>query len=104
MGYYYDANYIRVIPIKNRYGPTITEAWKKLYNNFKKVGAALQICILDNEKSKDSLNSFAIDNIKYQLVAPYKYCNNQAERVIQIFKSHFKSCFVGVHPKFLLLE
>ena len=60
--------------------------------------------VLDNKTSKDLLNSFTKDNIEYQLVVPYKHHSNQAERVIQTFKSHFKACLVGVYPKFLLLE
>ena len=38
--YHFDGNHIRALPIKNRRGPTITEVWESLYNNFKKVGAA----------------------------------------------------------------
>ena len=32
VGYNYDANLIYGIPVKNRKGITITEAWKKLHN------------------------------------------------------------------------
>ena len=39
VGYNYDANYIRAIPIKNRQGQTITKAWKELYITFTKAGA-----------------------------------------------------------------
>ena len=41
VGYYFDANHIRAIPIKNRRGLTIIEVWEQLHNNFKKVGIAL---------------------------------------------------------------
>ena len=104
IGYNYDANHIRAIPIKNRKGPTITEAWKQLHRDFKKAGAAPKTYVLDNEKSKDLLDSFEAENIAYQLVPPYKHRNNQAERAIQTFKNHFKSCLASVDPNFPLSE
>ena len=60
--------------------------------------------MLDNEKSKDLLESFESERIAYQLVPPYKHRNNQAERAIQTFKNHFKSCLASVDPKFPLSE
>ena len=50
IGYNYNTNYIYTIPIKNRRGPTITEAWEQLHQDFKKAGAASITYILDNEK------------------------------------------------------
>jgi hypothetical protein len=104
IGYHHDANHIRAIPIKNRKEATITEAWEKLYTDFKKAGLAPQTYVLDNEKSKDLLDSFADQKIQYQLVLLYKHRTNHMERAIQTFKSHFKSIIVGVDPKFLLSE
>ena len=104
IGYHYDANHIRAIPIKNRKGPTITEAWQQLHHDFKQAGSAPITYILDNEKSKDLLESFESEKIAYQLVPPYKHRTNQAERAIQTFKNHFKSCLASVDPKFPLSE
>jgi len=59
VGYHYNANHIRGIPIKNQQGPTIKEALEQLHQDFKKAGVALQTYVLDNEKSKDLLESFA---------------------------------------------
>ena len=56
-GYHYDANYIRGIPIKNRYSTIIKEVWEKLHDEFKKAGVDPQTYILHNEKSKDLLES-----------------------------------------------
>ena len=102
--YHHNANHIRAIPIKNRKEATITEAWEKLYTDFKKAGLAPQTYVLDNEKSKDLLDSFADQKIQYQLVLLYKHRTNHMERAIQTFKSHFKSIIVGVDPKFPLSE
>ena len=40
VSYYYDTNYIRVIPIKNRWGQIITEAKEELHSTFAKARAA----------------------------------------------------------------
>ena len=85
---------------KNRQGAKITAAWITLNNKFKKEGAAPQTFILDNEISKDLLDSFDSERIKYQLVTTYKHRKNQAERAIQTFKSHFKEALATVDPNF----
>ena len=79
VSYHFDANHIRAISIKNRKGLTITDAWEQLYNDFKKIGIAPQTYVLDNEKSRDLMNSFDKKKVSYQLVLPYKHRNNQAE-------------------------
>ena len=104
VGYHYDGNCILGEPIKDRQGPTITEAWKKLYDMFKLAGASPETYVMDNETSKDLLSAFQDERIDYQLVTPYKHRNNKAERAIRIFKSHFKSCLATTDPKFPLAE
>ena len=74
VAYHYDVNLIKVIPIKNRHSQVITEAWESLHEDFKIAGAAPKIYILDNEKSKDLIDSFTTQKIDYQLAAPYHYC------------------------------
>ena len=49
------------------------------------------------------MDNFASENITYQLVAPCKHCK-QAERAIQTFKAHMKSCLSGANPSFALTE
>ena len=63
-------------------GSSLSEAWKKLQHDFKLVGLAPKTYVLDNEKSKDLLESFESENIAYQLSPPYKHRNNQAKRAI----------------------
>ena len=103
VAYHFDANHIMALPIKNRRGPTITEAWETIHNDFKRAGAAPNTYVLDNEKSKDLIDSFNDEKIEYQLVAPYRHCK-YAERAIQTFKEHFKSCIAATDPKFPLSE
>ena len=101
--YYYDAKHIKSLPIKNRRGPTIAEAWESTHNDFEKSGVAPKICVLDNEKSKGLIDSFNEENIDYQWVALYRYCKH-AERAIQTCKEYFKSCMTGADPNFPLSE
>ena len=65
VAYHYNANLIKAIPIKNRYGQVITEAWESLYEDFKIAGAAPKTYVLDNKKSKNLINSFTTQKIDY---------------------------------------
>ena len=65
VGYHYDANYILAKSIKNRQGLTITEAWQSIHNNFKKMGTAPTIYILDNKTSKELMDGFDKERISY---------------------------------------
>mgnify|MGYP003330606412 CR=1 FL=1 len=103
VGYHYDANYIHGIPIKNRKGQSIGDAWMELNNMFKKAGVALEMFVLDNEMSEDLINAFDQEHIMYQFATPYKHCKH-AEVAIQTYKSHLKSGLAGVDPKFPLSE
>ena len=104
IGYHYDANLIYGIPLKNRKGTTFSDAWEQLHSIFSKAGAAPNTWVLDNEKSRDLLDSFTQAKVDYQLVPPYKHRNNQAERAIQTFKHHFKAGLASVDPSFPLSE
>ena len=104
VGYHYNTNCILGVLIKNRRGGTITKAWEKLHIIFKKAGALPETYILDNKISRDLINGFNQESINYQLVTLYNHRNNQAERAIQTFKAHFKSCLATVNPNFPLSE
>ena len=53
VGYNYDDDYIMGVPLRNRKGTTITEAWQNIRNKFKKASVAPETYVLDNELSKD---------------------------------------------------
>ena len=65
VAYHYDTNLIKVIPIKNRCSQVITETWESLYEDFKIVGVAPKTYVLDNEKSKDLIDSFIEEKVEY---------------------------------------
>jgi len=104
VGYHFDANHIRGIPIKNRKGSTILEAWKELQSTFEQAGIAPKTYVLDNETSGELLDAFKEQGVDYQLVPPYKHRNNLAERAIQTFKKHLKAALAGADPNFPLSE
>ena len=59
--------------------------------------------MLDNEISKDLVESFDQKNITYQIVTPCEH-NKLAERAIQTHKAHFKAGLAIVDPNFPLSE
>ena len=63
VGYYHDGNCILGYPIKNRRGPTITEAWEALHNQFKLAGFPSEMYVIENETSRDLLLAFEQEDI-----------------------------------------
>ena len=63
--YNYNANYIRAELIKNRKGVTITKASEKTHKIFTKAGVSPNTCILNNETSKDLLETLEEHKIQY---------------------------------------
>ena len=74
VAYHYSENLIKAKPIKSWYSQVIMEVWESLHNEFKIVGVAPKTYVLDNEKSKDLIDSFSNEKIEYQLVASYCHC------------------------------
>ena len=101
VGCHYDGNCMLGKPLKDRKGTTIAEAWTSLHNDFKRSGAAPTTHVLDNEISKDLVESFDRENITYQLATPHKH-NKFAERAIQTCEAHFKAGLATVDPNFPL--
>ena len=99
IGCHYDGNCMLGKPLKDRKGTIIAEAWTSLHNEFKNSGAVTTTCVLDNEISKDLVESFDQEKITYQLVTPHKH-NKLAERAIQTHKAHFKVGLATIDPNF----
>ena len=104
VAYHYDGNYIHGEAVKNRKGSSIAAAWVSIQSTFKSAGSSPTTYVLDNETSQDLLQAFEEEKISHQLVPPHKHRNNKAERAIQTFKSHFKSCLSGTDPNYPLSE
>jgi hypothetical protein len=91
-----DANYIFAKPMKNRMEGEMIRVYQKIFNRIKKhvlnnkCLAAMKACIKEN-------------NMDYKPIPQVQHRQNQAERTIQTFKTHFISILAGVDDKFPLL-
>ena len=75
---------------EKRKGETITQAWEKINNTFKKSRVAPLACALDNETSKDLIDGFKSEITQH--------------RAIRTFTSHFKACLAIVDTNFSLVK
>ena len=89
--YDYDSNAIMVELLKSRSGPDIKNAYMPIYNRLLKRGCAPVTFILDNDVSKDLLNTFENNNITHQQVPLEVHRRNAAvsmpfklERIISL--------------------
>ncbi len=97
-----DANYIFAEPMKNRTEGEMIRVYQKNINRMKTAGLGLQKQVLDNKCSAAMKACIQGNGMTYELVPPGQHRRNQAERVIQTFKSHFISNLAGVDNKFPL--
>ena len=102
VGYNYDVNSILVEPLKNRQSKNIIDGWDKINQKVSTEWVQPHTDVIGNEASKTLNKSFEKYTVNYQLVPPYSHHENKAERVIQIFKDHFKTGFSTLYPELLL--
>ena len=55
---------------------------------------------LDNETSKDLIESIEEKGLEYQLAPPHDHRQNPAERAIRTFKNHFIAALYGADDDF----
>ena len=73
IAYNYDGNTITAATLRNRNASTISTAWKKLNDEFEKVGISPNTYIIENEASDDLKTAMHSQDIKHQLVPPHKH-------------------------------
>jgi hypothetical protein len=66
----------------------------------RKANLTIKKHVLNNEASANYKEAIANNKVKYELVPPNNYQQNQAERAIQTFKSHFIAIMCGVDNSF----
>ena len=98
--YHYDSNAILIEPVKDRKGPVIFQAHKKLFDRLRKSGCPPKLHKMDNEAPKDLKRYMDDTNIDYQLVPPHIHRRNAAERAIRTFKNHFIAGLCSLDPNF----
>ena len=101
--YDYNSNAILMEPIRNRKGPTLVDAHRKLHRRLTNSG--LRPCFLmflDNEYSNALKEFLQEERVAFQLTPAGMHRRNTAERAIQTAKNYFVAGLCTVHPKFLL--
>jgi Reverse transcriptase (RNA-dependent DNA polymerase) len=98
--YHFDSNSIHAEPIRNRTGPSILEAYKKLHTKLSKAGLKPKLQRLDNECTEALKDYFREEKIDFQLVPPGVHRRNAAERAIRTFKNHFIAGLCSTDPNF----
>jgi hypothetical protein len=101
--YFYDCNYVTVIPMKLR----SASEWVKAYDHtvhqeLTVKGFRPKLQTLDNKASAALKNFFTTNDVEYQLVPPHCHRRNASERAIRAFKEHFVAGLSSVDPTFPL--
>jgi hypothetical protein len=86
----------------SRTADSLQTAYAQTHHFFRAHGHHTQFQVLDNECPTQLRTYFSNNNIKWQLVTPYKKRTNKAERAIQTFKRHFLSILATTNPSFPL--
>jgi hypothetical protein len=96
--YFYDCNYINVIPMKSRSASEWFKAYDTLHKELTVKGFKPKLQTLDNEASAALKNFFTTNDVDYQLVPPHCHLRNVAERAIRTFKEQFVAGLSSVDP------
>jgi len=97
-----DANYIFVEPMRNRAKEEMIRAYAKIINRMRMAGLGIKKHTLDNEVSDVLKHYIRKQEIQFELVPRGNHIQNQAERAIQTFKTHFIAILAGADDKFPL--
>jgi hypothetical protein len=102
VGYVYDCNYVKVIPMKYRSASEWVKAYDTIHQELTVKGFKTKLQTFDNEASTALKNFFTVNDIAYQLVPPHCHRLNAAERAIRTFNEHFLAGISSVDPAFPL--
>jgi hypothetical protein len=98
--YSYDANYIRPIAMKSKYGAEWVKSFGFVFDKMTAKGFKPKLQTMDNEASSALKKYFTEKQMNYQLVPPHCHITNAAERAIRTFKEHFKAALATFNPDF----
>ncbi len=98
--YHSDSNLILMEAMRNRTECEIIAAYERIMKRTRKANLTIKKHILDNEASANYKEAIANNKVEYKLVPPNNHQQNQAERAIQTFKSHFIAIMCGVDDSF----
>jgi hypothetical protein len=94
--YIYDANYIRLVPIKNRSKEELLRAYPETYDWLVQQGFKPQLHKLDNETSHEVDAFVSSQHTHLQYTPPDMHRTNPAERAIRTWKNHFLVGIAGL--------
>ena len=100
--YDYDSNAILLEPIRNRKGPTLVEAHRRLHTRLTRAGLRPRFLMLDNECSNAFKDFLFEEAVAFQLTPAGMHRRNAAERAMRTAKNHIIAGLCTVHPKFPL--
>jgi hypothetical protein len=100
--YDYDSNTILLEPIRNRKGPTLVEAHRRLHTRLTRAGLRPRFLMLDNECSNAFKDFLFEEAVAFQLTPAGMHRRNAAERAMRTAKNHIIAGLCTVHPKFPL--
>ena len=95
-----DSNAMLMEPLRNRKGPTLVEAHKKLHARLTKAGLRPRHIMLDNECSNALKQFLNAEDVAYQLTPAGMHRRNIAERAIRTGKNHLIAGLCTVHSDF----
>jgi hypothetical protein len=96
--YSYDANYIRPIAMKSKFGAEWVRAFGVVFDEMTAKDFKPKLQTMDNEASAALKKYFTEKEMSYQLVPPHCHHTNAAERAIRTFKERFKAGPATVNP------
>ena len=97
--YIFDANTIKLVPIKNRSKEELLQAYEIMYSWLTSKGYKPLLHKLDNETSKDVEDFIQAQKTKLQYTPPDMHHTNPAKRAIWTWKHHFLAELAGLPPQ-----
>ena len=98
--YYYDSNFILILPMKARADSEFIRVFTDLHENLLTRWINPAYMILDNEAYPAFKRELKANNIDLQLSPPGMHFRNAAERAISTFKDHFIAGICSIYPYF----
>jgi hypothetical protein len=82
--YFYDCNYVKVIPMKSRSASEWVQAYDHIHQELTVKGFKPKFQTLNNEAPAALKHFFTANNVEYQLVPPHYHGRNAAQRAIRL--------------------
>jgi hypothetical protein len=102
--YVYDPNYIKSVPIKNRFKEELLRAYTEVYAWLTTRGYRPLLHKLDNKTSHNVEAFFVAEQVKIQYMPPDMHCTNPAKHAVQMWKNHFTASIASILSSFPIVN